>query len=202
MPRRWRWAGAMAGRARVVALSNRAGVAGPVLADGRLAVLGPLAHTGRRGIRCIHSTRPGSSIGVKRGRGKATVRSPGTRKDIHSPPAWRTARFAKSASGFHPMRSFRASLPQICLQGLGLDPFSKISLWVARQRTAPAMTRSAPRRASVQSFANRDGGGHDSLRPVSCEKRPSRIEQRTSARASKATTALGPFLTDAGLNIE
>ena len=50
-----------------------------------------------------------------------------------------------------------------------------------------SMTRSVPRRASVRSFANCDGGGHDRLRPVSSEKRPSRIEQRTSAHASFET---------------
>ena len=99
--------------------------------------------------------------------------------------------FAKSAPRFHPLAVVSSLASPISSEGFCLlDPFAKILHWVARQRTAPALphsTRSAPRRASVQCFANCDGGGYDRLRPVSCERQPPRIEQRTSAHASEAS---------------
>ena len=187
----------MARRPMGVALKNRSGWLASKLADARRAVVMLCAHAGRRGGRrgvAFHTARPSEALRQTR-RARATT-SP--RGGVPPRPTRCTRHivcFAKSAPRFHPLAVVSSIASPICLQGFGLlDPFAKISLWVARQRTAPAlphsMTRSAPRRASVQSFANCDGGGYDRLRPVSCERQPSRIEQRTSAHASTRTFSL------------
>ena len=101
--------------------------------------------------------------------------------------------FAKISSTLSsPRGRFEHRFPDMHPRFRRLDRLRKSHFGSPAKRTAPAlphsMTRSAPRRASVQSFANCDGGGYDRLRPVSRERQPPRIEQRTSAHASEATS--------------
>ena len=135
--------------------------------------------------RCISTALSASGIGVKRKWAMATTAG-GSAMPHPDRPARRMARIAKSAPGFDPTRSLGESMPPICPKA-ACSTFAKILLWVARQGTAPALhnprrdprragrhtTPCKPRREATSAFVR-----------VSCEKRLSRIEQRTSARAS------------------
>ena len=175
-----------------------------MLARVRLDVAMTMRARSRHGIatRCISTARLSSSIGIKAGGGGRWFRPRG---DMQRYPAHRhSAQHAlpKSASGFHPTRSFRISLPRYASEGLVCSIRWRKSYLGRPQGTAPAlphsMTRARPRRAIVQSFANCDGGGYDRLRPVSCERRLSWIGQRTSACASEPTSAASPLVMNCG----